>query len=418
MDSPPLNASPLSQEYELLLGDYERYLKRWSFCRVKRRLAIARDLLHWWSRPLGQLRPEDLTPYLEPRSAYHGKDVRTFTLFLERMGHSPTARRPDPADRPLPDVATQASVLVGQFLRARKRQGHGMNNRYHDWSTLGIFLRSLAPERQRDLRRVTHHDIEAFIEQQQDRGLAATSINRRLSVVRSFFTWLARSGHYERDNPVYDDHYLPLPDPLPRAMTAHEVVRLLAVINDGMDRAMFLMLLRTGIRVGELLRLTVADVDLAQSALYIHQGNKNGRGRVVYLAADARQALAAWLKERQPFKVKPLFFTRRSQGLSRVTVGARFRRYLKAADIQGSYTVHSLRHTFATDLLNAGVPITTLQELMGHVNISVTQRYARVSDATQRRQYFAAMQQLRADSPALWPATDAIQEVSHEQRAG
>jgi site-specific recombinase XerD len=418
MDSPPLKTSPLSQEYELLLGDYERYLKRWSFRRVKRRLAIARDLLHWWSRPLGQLRPEDLAPYLRQRSAYHGKDVRTFTLFLERMGPLPTVRRPDPADRPLHDVATQASVLVGEFLRARKRRGQSAVNRDHDRSTLGIFLRSLSPERQRDLARVTHHDIEAFIEQQQDRGLAATSINRRLSVVRSFFTWLARSGHYGADSPVHDDHYLPQPDPLPRAMAAQEVVRLLAVINDGMDRAMFLVLLRTGIRVGELLRLTVADVDLAQSALYIQQGSKNDRGRVVYLADDARQALAAWLKERQPFNVKPLFFTRQSQGLSRVTVGTRFRRYLKAADIHGPYTVHSLRHTFATDLLNAGVSITTLQELMGHVNISVTQRYARVSDATKRRQYFAAMQRLRVDSPALWPAADAVQEVSHEQRAG
>jgi site-specific recombinase XerD len=418
MDSPPLNTSLLSQEYELLLGDYERYLKRWSFRRVKRRLAVARDLLHGWSRPLSQLRPEDLAPYLRPRSTYHGKDIRTFTLFLERRGHLPTLRRPDPADRPLPDVAAPASVLVSEFLRARKRRGQGINNRYHDWSTLGIFLRSLSPELQRDLAWVTHHDIEAFIEQQQDRGLAASSINRRLSVVRSFFTWLTRSGHYRADNPVRDDHYLPLPDPLPRAMATQEVARLLVVINDGMDRAMFLVLLRTGIRVGELLRLTVADVDLAQSALYIHQGNKNGRGRVVYLAADARQALAAWLKERQPFNVKQLFFTQRSQGLSRVTVGARFRRYLETADIQGPYTVHSLRHTFATDLLNAGVPITTLQELMGHVNISVTQRYARVSDATKRQQYFAAMQQLRAGSPALWPAADTIQEVSHEQRAG
>jgi site-specific recombinase XerD len=418
MGCPSLNTSPLSQEYELLLADYERYLKRWSFRRVKRRLAVARELLHWWSRPLGQLRPEDLAPYLGPRPAYHGKDVRTFTLFLERMGHLPTPRRPDPADRPLPDVATPASVLVGEFLRARKRQGHRAVNRGHDRSTLGIFLRSLSPECQRDLAQITHHDIEAFIEQQQDRGLAASSINRRLSVVRSFFTWLARSGHYGRDNPVYDDHYLPLPDPLPRAMGAQEVARLLAVINDGMDRALFLVLLRTGIRVGELLRLTVADVDLAQSALYIQQGNKNDRGRVVYLADDARQALAVWLKERQPFNVKPLFFTRRSQGLSQVTVGTRLRRYLKAADIHGPYTVHSLRHTFATDLLNAGVPITTLQELMGHVNITVTQRYARVSDATKRRQYFAAMQQLGGDSPALWPAADALQEVSHGQRAG
>jgi site-specific recombinase XerD len=417
MGSPSLNTPPLSQEYELLLGDYERYLKRWSFRRVKRRLAVARDLLHWWRRPLDQLRSEDMAPYLQQRSRNHGNDVRTFTLFLERMEHLPLPRRPDPADRPLHDVAAPASVLVGEFLRARKRQGHSAINRDHDRSTLGIFLRSLSPERQRDLAQVTDHDIEAFIEQEQDRGLAASSINRCLSVVRSLFTWLARSGYYGRDNPVHDDHYLPQPDPLPRAMAAQEVARLLAVINDTMDRALFLVLLRTGIRVGELLRLTVADVDLAQSALYIQQGNKNDRGRVVYLADDARQALAVWLKERQPFNVKPLFFTRRSQGLSRATVGNRFRRYLKAADIQGSYTVHSLRHTFATDLLNAGVPITTLQELMGHVNITVTQRYVQVSDATKRHQYFAAMQQLREDSPLLWSAADAVQEVSHGQRA-
>lgn len=417
MDSSPLYASPLSQEYELLLGDYERYLKRWSYCRVKRRLAIARDLLHCWRRPLDQLRSEDLAPYLRQRPKSHGSHVRTFMLFLRRTGHLPTPRRPDPADRPFLDVAAPASVLVSEFLRARKRRGHSINNRYHDWSTMGIFLRSLSPERQRDLARVTHHHIEAFIEQQQDRGLAASSINRRLSIVRGFFTWLARSGHYEADNPVYDDHYLPLPDPLPRAMAAQEVARLLTVIDDGMDHALFLVLLRTGIRIGELLRLTVADVDLAQLALYIQQGSKNDRGRVVYLADDARQALAVWLKERQPFNAQPLFFTRRSQGLNRSTVRTRFRRYLKAADIHGPYTIHSLRHTFATDLLNAGVPITTLQELMGHVNISVTLRYARVSDATKRQQYFAAMQQLQADSPALWPAADTAQEVSHEQPA-
>ena len=418
MDSPPLNTSPLSQEHELLLGDYERYLKRWPFRRVKRRLAVARDLLHWWRRPLDQLRPEDLAPYLQQRSRNHGNDVRTFTLFLERMGHLPTPRRPDPADRPLHDVAAPASVLVGEFLRARKRQGYSATNRYHEWSTLGIFLRSLSPERQRDPAQVTHHDIEAFIEQQQDQGLAATTINRRLSVMHSFFTWLERMGHYVGDNPVHDDHYLPQPDPLPRAMAAQEVARWLAVIHEGMDRAMFLVLLRTGIRVGELLRLTVADVDLAQSALYIQKGGKNDRGRVVYLADDARQALAIWLKERQRFNVKPLFFTWQSQGLSRMTVNTRFQRYLQAAGIRGHYTVHSLRHTFATDLLNAEVPLTTLQELLGHVSISITQRYARVSDATKRQQYFAAMLRLQEESPALWPAAAEAQEVSDGQRTG
>lgn len=419
MDSPPLNSSPLSQEYELLLSDYEHYLKRWSYRHIQRRLAVARDLLHGWTRPLDQLRPEDLAPYLQPRSKTDRSYVRTFTLFLERGGHLPTPQPLDPADVPLPDVAAPASRLVSEFLRTQKRNGQTADNRYQDRSRLGLFLRALPPECQMDISQVTHQDIEAFIEQQQDQDLAATTINRRLSVIRSFFTWLEGSGHYVGNNPVHDDHYLPEPDPLPRAMASQEVARLLAVIDDGMDRAIFLVLLRTGIRVGELLRLTVADVDLAQSALYIRRGGKNGRGRVVYLADDAREALAAWLKERQRFQVKPLFFTRQSHGLSRHTVNTRFQGYLKATGIQSHYTVHCLRHTFATDLLNAEVPITTLQELLGHTTITITQRYARVSDATKRRQYFAAIQRVQEHNPALWPtADDAQEEVSYGQRAG
>jgi integrase/recombinase XerC len=276
---------------------------------------------------------------------------------------------------------------------------------------LGQFLRTLPPEQQRDLRQVTHHDVEAFIEQQQDRDLVAVTINRRLSVLRSFFAWLERIGHCVDGNPMHNDHYLPEPDPLPRAMASQEVTCFLATIDNVLDQAIFLTLVRTGIRVGELVALTVADMDLAQSTLYIQMGSKNGRGRVVYLSEDAHEALLAWLKERQRFNVKQLFFTQQSQGLIAKTVNDRFQRILKATDIQHHYTVHCLRHTFATDLLNAGVPITTLQELLGHVNITVTQRYARVSDATKREQYFAAMQRLRESSSALWPADEA-QEVS------
>jgi integrase/recombinase XerC len=412
MASPSLNTSSLSQEHELLLGDYEHYLKCWSFRHVKRRLAVARDLLHWWTQPVQQLRPEDLAPYWQLRSETDRSYVRTFTLFLERSSRLPKPRPPDPADVPLPKVAASASHLVTEFLRLRKRNGQTAFNRYQDWSRLGLFLRTLPQERQEAISQLTPQDIEAFIEQQQDQGLAATTINRRLAVLRSFFAWLERSGHYVTDNPVHDDHYLPQPDPLPRAMETQEVTRLLTVITDVLDRAVFLALLRTGIRVGELLCLTVADVDLAQAALYIRLGGKNGRGRVVYLSADAQQALAAWLKERQRCNVKALFFTRRSQGLSRQTVNAHFQHYLQAAGIQRPYTVHSLRHTFATDLLNAAVPITTLQELLGHGNIAITQRYARVSDATKRQQYFTAMQRLQASGPALWPTVGSTQEVS------
>jgi site-specific recombinase XerD len=413
MDSPSLNTSSLPQEYEHLLGDYAHYLKLWSFRRVKRRLAVARDLLHWWGRPVDQLRPEKLTPYLQYRSKLHTEDIRTFTHFLERTGQLPRPRPRDPADIPLPEVAAPASRLVGEFLRMRKRNGQTVPNRQDDRNRLGLFLRTLPTEQQRNLHLVTHGDIETFVEQQQDRGLAAATINRRLSVLRSFFAWLERIGYCVDGNPVRKDYYLPEPDPLPRAMTAQEVTCFLAVIDNVLDQAIFLVLVRTGIRVGELVALSVADVDLAQSVLYIQMGSKNGRGRVVYLSEDAHEALAAWLKQRRGFNVHQLFFTQRSQGLREQTVNDHFQRYLKAAGIQRHYTVHCLRHTLATDLLNAGVPITTLQELLGHVNIVVTQRYARVSDATKRQQYFAAMQQVQESSPALEPNGET-QEASDE----
>ena len=267
-----------------------------------------------------------------------------------------------------------------------------------EWYRLGCFLRTLPPQRQADLQQVTHHDLAAFIEQQQDRGLAATTINRYLSTLSSFFGWLERTGHYAGDNPVRSEYYLFVPDPLPRDIPAAEVSRLLAVIQDVMDRAIFLVLLRTGIRVGELLRLTMSDVDLVQATLSIRVGGKNGQGRVVYLAADAQAALALWLEERQSFQVKPLFFTKQSQCLCRLTVETHFRRYLQLAGIEQAYTVHCLRHTFATALLNAGVPITTLQKLLGHAKITMTQRYTRVFDATKREQYFAAMARIQGVS--------------------
>ena len=414
MKSPALVTLPLTQEDELLLNDYEHYLNLWSYRYIERRLAVARDLLHWWQDPLDRLRPEDLASYSERRSTSDHIFVRTFTLFLERTGQLPTPRPSDPADVPVPGVAAPASHLVREFLRMRKRNGQTIYNRSQDRSRLKLFLQTLPLHHQTDLNQVTHHDVESFIELQQDRGLAASTINRRLSVIYSFFAWLECAGRNSGDNPVRNDHYLPVPDPLPRAMTTQQVIAFLSVIDDVMDRAIFLVLLRTGIRIGELLHLTVADVDLAQSMLYVRTGEKNGRGRVVYLSEDAHQALAAWLEKRQRFNVKPLFFTRHSHHLCYRTVEKHFHRYLKATGIRRHYTVHCLRHTFATDLLNVGVPLTTLQELLGHVSITITQRYARVSDVTKRQQYFAAMQHIQASGPALQSVDGETQEVRDE----
>jgi len=407
-----MDHSPLSPEQELVMSDYKRYLHLWSYTRPNYRLAVARDFLHWWERPVDQPQPSHWQTYAQERPPCRRATLVSFRRFLEETGRLRRSKPLDPAEWPLPGVPEATASRVQEFLRARKRSGQGYGGRQTEHCLLKGFLQALPPERQEDLAQLTHRDVEAFIEAGQDRGLAPTTINRHLTTLRSFFAWLQAQGHYLGDNPVRLDHYLTQPDPLPRAMRREDVQALLIVLDDVMDRALFLVLLRSGIRVGEALVLTVADVDLAQATLVVRQGGKNGRGRVVYLAEDARQALEAWLAARQNIPLARLFFTWASHQLTHGTVRARFHRYLKKAGISRLYRPHDLRHTFATELLNAGVPITTLQQLMGHATISITQRYARVSEPTKRGQYFAAMHKIQRASPWLLQGDEEMTDVA------
>ncbi|MFQ5859235.1 MAG: tyrosine-type recombinase/integrase [Anaerolineae bacterium] len=401
----------LSTEHKLIISNYERYLQLWSYGRRHYRLAVARDFLHWWQRPVNELQASHWPAYVEHCPPSHRGGLPSFRRFLQETGQVPRPQRPAPEVRPLPDLPQDTACWVQAFLRARKRRGQKRSDRETDRRNLNLFLSTLPAERRPDLALVSHHDVEAFIEGQQDRGLAPSTVNRRLSTARSFFFWLQSQGQYEGANPVWKDHYLQLPDPLPRALHSQDVQALLATIDDVMDRALFLVLLRTGIRVGEALALTVADVDLDQASLVIAQGGKNSRGRMVYLAQDVHQALADWLAARHEMPVSRLFFTWRSHSLSGRTVSTRFHRYREQAGISRPYRVHDLRHTFATQLLNAGVPITTLQELMGHVTIRVTQRYARLAEATTRTQYFAAMHQVVQDGVGVLPDDEEVAHV-------
>ena len=175
-----------------------------------------------------------------------------------------------------------------------------------------------------------------------------------------------------------------------------EVVRFLEVITESQDRAIFLLLLRTGMRGGELVGLRVGDVDLDRRTLYIRHGiAKMAKSRVVYFSDDASAALGAWLKERGVVPTERLFFCWPTLSLTRGTINWRFQRYRRLAGIVPPYTAHSLRHTFATELLNAGVSLVSVQELLGHERISTTQIYARLSGAVKQAEYIAAMVQIQ-----------------------
>jgi integrase/recombinase XerD len=130
---------------------------------------------------------------------------------------------------------------------------------------------------------------------------------------------------------------------------------------------------------------------MRERKIHLFEGEKNSMGRVVYLSDDALFALKQWLRQRDPGK-ECIFYTHGHTRMSYSTARSRFCSYLKNAGVgEKGYTVHCLRHTFASELLNAGMRLECLQQLMGHQDIEVTRRYARLTDRTREEEYFQAM---------------------------
>ncbi|MGD9305413.1 MAG: site-specific integrase [Desulfobacterales bacterium] len=160
------------------------------------------------------------------------------------------------------------------------------------------------------------------------------------------------------------------------------------------DRAMILILLRTGMRICELLSTKIQDINLRERKILIFESAKNRIGRVAYLSEDARIALGKWIKIRNQ-KTDYLFYGHRGRPLSYEAARSVFKKYSEKAGLsQKGYTLHCLRHTFASELLSAGMPIESLQYLMGHSSIVVTRRYARLSNIALENDYFSAMQKI------------------------
>jgi site-specific recombinase XerD len=242
----------------------------------------------------------------------------------------------------------------------------------------------------RDIEEMERGDLEAFIEHEQDRGLRISTVRTRLACIIAFLHFLMEQDVIS-GSPLRRSIKLKLPDVLPRAMNPSDVRKLLFVVDDIRDRALILLLLRTGIRIGEALGLRLNDLDIKDRKVHLFEGEKNSMGRVVYLSDDALFAIKLWLRRRD--KNKEFIFYGQGNGHICYSTGrGLFVKYLKKAGLdQKGYTVHCLRHTFASELLNAGMRLECLQQLLGHQDIEVTRRYARLTDRTREEEYFRAM---------------------------
>jgi integrase/recombinase XerD len=237
---------------------------------------------------------------------------------------------------------------------------------------------------------INRQDLSAFIEHQQDRGLKPHTVHRRLRSINAFFNY-----HIERGNIdsaiVKHKLRIRLPESLPRAIDPEDIRHLLTMIKTPRDRALIVTLLRTGMRIGELLTTKVSEVNLNEMRIEIYQAHKDLSGRVVYLSADSQKALHQWLKIRKS-RGPYLFYGHKGRPLSYEAARMMFNKYLDQAALSfKGYTLHCLRHTFASELLNAGMRLECLQQLLGHANIEMTRRYARLTDVTRKKEYFKAM---------------------------
>ena len=242
-------------------------------------------------------------------------------------------------------------------------------------------------------------------------GLTASSRARKIASIRSFFKYMTVTAKLLDENPVQDLDSPKLPKSLPRYLTLEESQRLLSAVdgsNKERDYCILCIFLNCGLRISELVGMNVNDYR-GDNLRVIGKGNKE---RTVYLNDACRAALDAWLDVRRnlvPARVSAMFLSNRRTRISVDSVQVLVKKYLKKAGLDASlYSTHKLRHTAATLMLQNGVDVRTLQEVLGHENLNTTQIYTHIDNAELRTA--AAANPLSHFSPEEKTSRDAEEE--------
>jgi site-specific recombinase XerD len=244
---------------------------------------------------------------------------------------------------------------------------------------------------------VTYNVIFEYIGFLHNRRLKPKTINSYLSGIRRFYDYLKFEERINIINPVKSTYRQILPKPLPKFLKEQEIKILFDHVTDKRDIAMFMLMLRCGLRVGEVANLTFHAIDFERKSILVLNG-KFRKDRIVYMSYDTINALQAYIKIRSTSRARRVFLVQkgryRGKPLSIRSIQKRIENYAKETGL--TVSCHHLRHTMATQLLNADAMLVTVQELMGHECIISTQRYAKVANTKVRRDYFKAMELVMA----------------------
>lgn len=264
-------------------------------------------------------------------------------------------------------------------------------------------------------REISMHDVDDFVDQQRQKGMKATTINRRVAALKSFFDFLAEeSGDLGWPNPVrFKRHASRRGRQLPRDLSNESVAQLWQVICEPRDRAWFALMLRAGLRVGEVVSLRQQDLLTPPSPGHAARLCVEGKGRkerIVLLSSDAYAVLQEWLQVRPSSELPLLFLNERGQGLSVSGIEWLLKNYGQQAGVK--VTPHQLRHTYARQLTEARMPVTSLSKLLGHAQVTTTQLYTAGADPALHEAYQEAMQKVATLPDTSSPLDESPSVVS------
>ena len=294
---------------------------------------------------------------------------------------------PIPADVPAGDTPIELEEFLTWLAAERGRRPNTLAAYRRDLHAYCLWLDATGAS----LREVSSDAIEVWIGEQRSIAAASTAA-RRLAAVRMLHRYMAVEGH-RPDDPTADLSGIRVPSGIPKPLTIDEVDRLLAAPtgDDAVarrDRALMEFMYATGARAGEVCGLDLADIDRARGLVRVL--GKGAKERIIPFGAAATQQLDAWLELGGRDELVPLRWRRRgdAEAVFLNTRGGRLSRqglwhiltaHATAVSLDGRVSPHVLRHTCATHLLDGGMDLRIVQELLGHASISTTQVYTKVS---------------------------------------
>ncbi len=291
--------------------------------------------------------------------------------------------------------------VVGDFLNyLTVEKGFSQNTRdayRNDLNQLADFIEGEAAKRGSipPWASFDRQSILSYLLDLRQRNYAATTVARKVAAARSFFKFMVAEGII-KTNPMVDvpspkvGKSLPKPISFSQARLLIEQPTKLSTPEAKRDWAMLELLYASGMRVSELVSLNLGDVDLDGG--YVRCLGKGNKERVIPIYEQAALAVKEYIEETRPRLVhdgdeRALFLNPRGDRLTRQGFWQKLKEYAKSANLESTVTPHTLRHSFATHMLNGGADLRSVQELLGHANISTTQVYTHLTSEHIRRSY-------------------------------